>query len=87
MVSENERLENRVRRREYYQRNREKLIAIQMEYYHTHRDEILAKNKERYRKRMNEETPRERERRLEIEKALRKFKKWGNKTVSLRLCQ
>lgn len=87
MSTENERLDNRVRRREYYRRNREKLIAKQMEYYHAHREEILAKNKERFRKRMDEETPKQRERRLEIERALRKFKKWGNNETSLRLCQ
>lgn len=44
-AKENERLENRLKRREYYQRNRERLIAVQMDYYWKHRDEILAKNR------------------------------------------
>lgn len=77
MITENERLENRVRRREYYKRHHEKPIAVQMEYYHRHREEILEKNKARFRKRMEEETPEHRKKRLEMERVLRKLNKWG----------
>ena len=71
-MTENERLANRVRRREYYQKNREKCIAQQMAYYWRNRESILAKNRERWRKSIENETPKERENRLLRERALRK---------------
>lgn len=80
-AKENERLENRLKRREYYQRNRERLIAVQMDYYWKHRDEILAKNKVRFRERMDAETPQQREKRLEMERVLRRYKKWDKSNV------
>lgn len=73
-MTENEILENRVRRREYYHKNREKCIAQQMAYYWRNRDSILAKNRERWRKNIENETPKEREYRLLHERELRKLR-------------
>lgn len=76
-MATNEQLENRVRRRAYYQKNREKCISQQMAYYWRNRDSILAKQRERWRKDRDNETEKERTFRLDHERELRKLRKTG----------
>ncbi|MBQ8969203.1 MAG: hypothetical protein IJ064_05685 [Bacteroidaceae bacterium] len=77
-MATNEQLENRVRSRAYYQKNREKCIAQQMAYYWRNRVTILEKNKERWRRNYENETEKERENRLAHERVLRMQRKNGN---------
>ena len=76
---DNERLEVRIRRRAYYQKNREKCIAQQMAYYWRNHDVIRKKQNDRWRKDRDNETENERANRLDHERELRKLRKHGIK--------